>query len=122
MPLSEPTDLNLVILTGRLSSDPRSRARPSGDVVWSYEVTTRHVDGTTATVPVVLGDARPISGAVAGDEVAVLGRVRRRFFRAGGATASRTEVVAERLANGRRRRSVEALVDQAASRLPAPSG
>ena len=30
----------------------------------------------------------------AGDDVVVVGRVRRRFFRAGGATASRTEVVA----------------------------
>lgn len=38
----------------------------------------------------------------------VLGRVRRRFFRAGGATASRTEVVAEMVLAARDRRRVSA--------------
>ena len=51
----------------------------------------------------------------AGQAVVVVGHVRRRFFRAGGATQSRTEVVAERVRAGRasprrRSRAVESAV------------
>jgi single-strand DNA-binding protein len=42
----------------------------------------------------------------AGDEVVVIGRVRKRFFRVGGATQSRTEVVATRVVPARRRAQV----------------
>ena len=51
----------------------------------------------------------------AGDEIVVVGSVRRRFFRAGGATASRVEVEAEAIARARDRRRLAALrkrVDQ----------
>jgi hypothetical protein len=54
----------------------------------------------------------------------VVGRVRRRFYRAGGATASRTELVAERVAPVRQRvRSMQltararVLIDAAADGL-----
>ena len=46
----------------------------------------------------------------AGHEVIVVGHVRRRFFRSGGATQSRTEVVAEGLIRPRRQRDVERLL------------
>ena len=49
----------------------------------------------------------------AGDEVVVVGRVRRRFFRAGGATASRVEVEAEVVARARDRRRVQAALRRA---------
>jgi hypothetical protein len=39
-----------------------------------------------------------------GDEVVVLGSVRRRFFRAGGSTASRVEIEAEVVCRARNRR------------------
>jgi hypothetical protein len=39
-----------------------------------------------------------------GDEVMVVGHVRRRFFRVAGATASRVEIVAEAVAPARDRR------------------
>jgi hypothetical protein len=42
----------------------------------------------------------------------VVGQVRQRFFRAGGATATRTEVVAHDLAPTRRPRQVERLLEQ----------
>ena len=48
-----------------------------------------------------------------GQEVMVLGRVRRRFFRAGGSTQSRTEVVAEEVLTSRQARKVEDLIDRA---------
>ncbi len=50
------------------------------------------------TAPVVWFDAPAWAGALDADAaVLVIGRVRRRFFRAGGATQSRVEVVAERV-------------------------
>jgi single-strand DNA-binding protein len=76
-----------------LSSDPVERQLPSGDALTSYEVTVRAVDQPTESVPVVLlGGKAP--KLVKGDAVVVVGRVRRRFFRAGGATASMIEVLA----------------------------
>ena len=108
---------NIVLLRGTLSSDPRCTTLPSGDELWSYEVTTRDADGRAESVPVVLGSARPLARAKSGDEVVVVGHVRRRFYRAGGRTASRTEVVADRLIDARRRRSVDTAVAAATDRL-----
>ena len=87
-------DLNLVVVRGTLSSDPVRRELPSGDVIHTYEVTVRRSEGRADTVPVArTGERAP--DLAAGDAVVVTGVVRRRFFRAGGATASRTEVVAD---------------------------
>lgn len=106
--------LNVVVLCGQLSSEPRSRTLPSGDIVWSYEVTTRLDAGPAQSVPVVLGRARPPKRLSAGDEVIVIGRVRRRYFRAGGHTASRTEVVADRLSRTNRHAAATRALDDAA--------
>jgi single-strand DNA-binding protein len=97
---------NLVVLRGTLAADPRSRELPSGTVVLQFDVTTRD-DGGTQSVPIAWFEPA-CSGvpAAAGDEVVVIGSVRRRFFRAGGATQSRTEVVAEQVIAANRRRQV----------------
>ncbi len=111
--------MNLVILRGVLSSDPRERVLPSGTVVVNWEVTTES-DGTRLTVPVAWFDPpRGVAEVTGGDEVAIVGTVRRRFYRTGGATASVTEVRGERMARGSRRRSVERLRDVAADRVEA---
>jgi single-strand DNA-binding protein len=62
-------------------------------------------------VPVAWFDA-PATGRdlAAGTDVVVVGSVRRRFFRAGDATQSRTEVVAERIVAARRGREVQRLL------------
>lgn len=88
--------MNVVILLGTLSRPPTARDLPSGDILVAFEVTTRPPEGAAESVPVAWFDApaRALEMA-AGAEVVVVGRVRRRFFRAGGVTASRTEVVAE---------------------------
>ena len=86
--------MNVAILRGRLSSPPRDQQLASGDRLVALEVTTRVDDGpgrlgARGLVP----QRRPLPSTwEAGQEVLVVGRVRRRFFRAGGATASRTEV------------------------------
>lgn len=93
---------NLAVLRGTVTSDPKVRELPSGAIVTNVEVTTRG-DSVTASVPVVVHD-RPID-VVAGDDVVVVGHVQRRFFRAGGVTQSRTEVVAVHVVPARRTRS-----------------
>jgi hypothetical protein len=62
----------------------------------AYEVTVAPPGARAETVPVVWYDA-PASAADrdVDEQVLVVGRVRRRFFRARGTTQSRTEVVAE---------------------------
>ena len=88
--------MNLAVLRGTLSRAPEPRTLPSGDLLVGYELTVRPADGSRAeTVPVVWIEAPPSATRLApGAEVVVVGRVRRRFFRAGGGTGSRTEVVA----------------------------
>jgi single-strand DNA-binding protein len=54
----------------------------------------------------------------AGTELIVTGRVRRRYFRAGGSTQSRTEVVATRAAPTRRQAAVGKVLAAALGSLP----
>lgn len=102
---------NQVRLVGRLAAAPRLRELPSGDTVWNLRVVVERP-------PLPPGRDRPrqrvdsLECAVwagrlkkqverweAGDVVDVSGALRRRFFRAGGATVSRVEV---ELTGGRR--------------------
>lgn len=107
--------MNLVLLRGRLCRPPDSRLLPSGDTVVNYEVRISRPEGQRAeTVPVSwLGAPATAADLEADEEVVVVGRVRRRFFRAGGVTASRTEVVAERLVVARHRARASRLVSGA---------
>jgi single-strand DNA-binding protein len=115
-----PPGTNLVVLRGVLSRDPEPRQLPSGDALVAYEVTVRPGAGSDGparaeSVPVAWFDPPAAATALAaGDEVVVVGRIRRRFFRAGGATASRTEVVAANVvsvrAPARARRALTALL------------
>ena len=112
--------VNLVVLRGVLSSDPRTREMPSGATLPQLELTTRLDDGAVATVPVVVTDAdAQVTSLTAGDDVVVVGRVARRFFRAGGVTQSRTEVVAERVVRANRRQAAERARKRAADLLDA---
>lgn len=106
--------MNVVVLQGTLSRDPQERVLPSGGAVVEYEVRFQLDERRTETVPVVWYDGPPRAAALAsGTEVVVVGRVRRRFFRSGGATQARTEVVAETVVSSRSRRRVQAALDRA---------
>ena len=112
--------MNLVALKGRLTRPAESRELPSGDRLVALDLTVREPDQPAASVPVVWHDA-PASAAdlAAEDEVVVVGRVRRRFFRAGGATQSRTEVVAEVVVPARQHKRVASALDRARLRVSA---
>lgn len=105
--------MNIVVLQGTLSSEPVERTLPSGLNIMNWEVTTL-VDGKKQSVPVQWDDPPKKALAIGeGDEVVVSGRVRRRFFQAGGVTSSRTEVVAEQVAKPTQRVGVAKLLSEA---------
>jgi single-strand DNA-binding protein len=96
--------VNEVRLVGRLGADPQLRELPSGDTLWTLRVVVdrpprppgrvkrgQRVD--TLECAVWAGRLKQqVRGWSAGDVVEVSGALRRRFFRAAGATASRVEV------------------------------
>ncbi len=99
--------MNVVVLRGRLSSDPTVKELASGSVVMNIELTTR-VDNVTSSVPLVWFDPPAKVALVQGDDVCLVGTVRRRFFRSGASTQSRTEVVVELLGRLRDKRAMTA--------------
>lgn len=114
------SERNLVVLRGSLVKEARTRELPSGGIVVQFDVTTRD-DAGTQSVPVAWFDPPPEGvPAEPGDEVVVVGSVRRRFFRAGGVTQSRTEVVAERVVRATRRRQASQALESARALLDVP--
>lgn len=108
--------MNIVVLQGALSSAPVSRQLASGAVVVSLELTTP-ADGGQASVPVAWFDppGEVIYGP--GEQLLIVGTVRRRFFRSGGLTQSRTEVVASEVVPVSKRRQVRAALARASAAL-----
>jgi single-strand DNA-binding protein len=100
---------NVALLAGDLSGPARRRELPSGSVLVEFDVTTRG-DSGTGSVPVAWFDpGAAADGLETGVPVVVAGHVRRRFFRAGNVTQSRTEVVASRVIVSGRRAAVSKL-------------
>ena len=104
-PEADPTvglaSVNEVHLVGRVSAPATERELPSGDVLTSFRVVVHRVEPTRSGRRVV--DAidchawtarvrKQAAGWMVGDVVELEGSLRRRFFRAGGATQSMTEV------------------------------
>lgn len=119
-PTLSSTGTNLAVLIGSLSRLPELRTLPSGDLLLAIDVTVRSAGGRAESVPVAWIGAPPTAaGWAIGDDVLVVGRVRRRFFRAGGATQSRTEVVAATVVPLRRpataRKALQGAVDSLAA-------
>ena len=97
-----PAGSNLVVLRGLIRRDPEFRVLASGDELMSLDLTVRSGEAPAESVPVVWPN--PAAAAVKfieGDDVVVVGRIRRRFFRAGGSTATRTEVHADTILSAR---------------------
>lgn len=115
--------LNVVVLIGVLARPAQDLELPSGSRLLALEVTVRREEGPAETVPVSWFDAPAWATALdAGADVVVVGRVRRRFFRSGGSTQSRTEVVASKIARGSAASRVRTLLGEASSTIAAASG
>lgn len=113
---------NLAILRGAVVADPLTRELPAGGVVAQFDLTTRVDTGGRAvnvSVPIAWPDppARSLDAISSGTDVVIIGTVRRRFFRVGGATQSRTEVHAEQVIAARRHKQVDAALAIIAERL-----
>lgn len=112
--------MNLVLLQGTLSSDPRQRVLGSGVAVCNLEVRIASPEGPADNVPVAWYEPPARAARLqAGAEVTVVGIVRRRFFRAPSGAGSRTEVVAEGVEAGVTSRRVERLLTSFAERAVA---
>jgi single-strand DNA-binding protein len=112
--------VNLAVLAGALSKTAEARLLPDGSTVWELDVAIRPEGRPAATVPVswAAPPAGQDPGAWApGDELLVVGSVRRRFYRAGGATVSRTDVLADAVVPVRQRKRAAALLDGALAPL-----
>lgn len=109
---------NVVVLRGRLARPAETRELPSGDRLVAYEVTVDRPGERAETVPVVWFAAPASAGDHdVGEVMLVVGRVRRRFFRTGSGTQSRTEVVAEAVVSVRHPKRAGAALDRARARL-----
>jgi single-strand DNA-binding protein len=109
--------MNLVVVQGLVREEPLASSLSSGEEALSFELSVRNGDDTIEPVPVVCYGT-PVALEV-DDEVVIVGRVRKRFYRAGGATQSRTEVVAARVVPARRRTQVNKAIDDAIEQLSA---
>jgi single-strand DNA-binding protein len=114
--------MNVVALRGRLARPAEQRFLPSGDRLVAYEVSVQGPEGRVETAPVVWFGAPAAAGAMDADqEVVVVGRIRRRFFQSGGATQSRTEVVADVVLPAGQAKRVASALRAAAERVHAAS-
>jgi single-strand DNA-binding protein len=114
--------VNVSVLRGAVSGPPEVRALKSGRRIASLAVRTSAGDGHNTSVPVTVWDPPAwVETLETDDDVLVVGRVRRRFFRtAAGTSGARTDVEAETVARARDRRRLTALlrrVDRELDRL-----
>lgn len=110
--------MNITVVTGRLVRPPDRRTLPSGEELVSYDVSVVGPDGRAESVPVVWPAAPTAADELeVGAALLVVGRVRRRFFRSGGATQSRTEVVADGVVPVRRKAAARRLLAGASAVL-----
>jgi len=113
---------NIAVIRGSVRAEPTVRELPGGGVVVQFDVaTTTEAAGRQLSVSVPVAWNDPTSaqlGVLAGgSEVLVVGTVRRRFFRVGGVTQSRTEVVADAVVPMRQHKRVGAALRATADRV-----
>jgi single-strand DNA-binding protein len=112
--------VNLAVLAGTLAKAAEPRLLPDGSTVWELDIAIRPEGRAASTVPVSWpappGGPDPASWGP-GDGLVVVGAVRRRFYRAGGATVSRTDVLAEAVVPSRQHKRVPALLADALAPL-----
>ena len=105
--------MNVVVVRGTLSSEPMERTLPSGTNIMNWDVTTETSEGRSS-VPVQWADPpKRVRDFEKGDEVVIFGELRRRFFRSGGSTTARTEVVASLVAKPTQAVAVSRLLTRA---------
>jgi hypothetical protein len=96
--------MNVAVIQGVVFSAPQERKLGSGELATSFDVVTEGPEGRL-TVPVSwVTTVKTL--LIEGEEVVVVGKVRRRFFQSAGAVQSRTEVLASTVLPVRRKAAV----------------
>ncbi len=107
--------MNFVALEGVVTSEPRRVELPSGDLSVSFDLRTQEPGQRAQSVPVEWTGTAARPPRVDKDfEVAVIGTIRRRFYRAGGVLQSKVYVQPTSIIRrpARRRRALQrALTD-----------
>jgi single-stranded DNA-binding protein len=113
--------LNLGVVWGTCSDAPDVRELTSGRRLATVSVRVKTGEEPATSVPVTIWDPPGwVETVEAGDELLVVGRIQRRFYRAAtGATAAKVELVADALARARDRRRVGGLRRRAERALAA---
>jgi hypothetical protein len=106
----EQSMLSMSVVSGVVVSPPVIRTVQAGEVM-EIDVRSRSVDGSAVSVSVVV--AGPLPTLAEGDTVLVVGTTRRRFFRSGAATVSRTEIAASSVYVNPDRRRRRRVLDEA---------
>lgn len=112
--------MNLTVVTGRVERPPAVRQLRGGERIVTFDVASPAEEGRPAEAAVPITWPEPASGLVpfdVGEEVVVVGRVRRRFFRVGPHVQSRTEVAAEEVLRPRQRVKLRRALESAAEAL-----
>ena len=112
--------VNLAVVVGTLVKLAEPRLLPDGSTVWELDVAVRPEGRAPSSVPVSWPTPRPgldPSTWIPGHELLVVGAVRRRFYRAGGATVSRTDVLADAIVPTRQRKRVNSALAEALAPL-----
>jgi single-strand DNA-binding protein len=115
---SDAASINISVVRGVLSTEVRISDLRAGSIVYNFEVTT-NVGDERHVVPVAWRDPNRPARLTIGDEIVVVGAIHRRWFRAGGASQSRTELVASNVGKVDSMRTIKA-VAVAASALVDP--
>ena len=107
--------MNVAVIAGQVLSKPNERRLDTGEFATAFDVVTEGEEGRL-TVPV--NWVTTVRALVAeGDEVVVVGKVRRRFFQSSGHVQSRTEVLAESVVASRRKVAVRKALEAAADAI-----
>ena len=114
--------VNVAVVWGVCSTEPEVRELDSGRRLASLSIRVKTGDEPATSVPVTVWEPPAwVETVTAGDELVVIGHIRRRFFQtAAGGRGAKVEVEAESLARGGDRRRVAAVrkrVERAADAL-----
>ena len=97
--------VNVTVLVGECSRRAEMRVLESGTRLGVLAIRVKDTDGPATSVPVTVWDPPPwFDDLEPGDPVVVVGKVKRRFYKAGAVTGSRVDVEAEVIARGGRDR------------------
>jgi single-strand DNA-binding protein len=115
--------VNLGALCGPCSTVPELRVLESGTRLASLAVRCpagAHAEDRATSVPITVWDPPAwLDTLEAGEEIVVVGRLRRRFYQRPGGVGSRVDVEAEYIARARDRRRIDTALRRALAALEA---